>query len=725
MVFVSANFHIVEVMPNTTDDKNLEYVVIQNTSSGTQSLSWFILSDKQKDFIFSSLHSLAAWEKKQFFRPETKLILNNTNERLTLKNPARDVISEVEYSSSIKWTALRFPDLESQEEVIEDDDRGKDMEAEDFSHEAESQEEGKLQVLFDLQRPSYITQSGASSVYVCDTSKETCKVNFNLEKSFTSSFKKGDYFCRIDFWGTWTGEIEKCNPNTVEFPEGESPVVFRIFSRKDESLEAIREIQIINDSSLSSWDVTNSHSSISILYPRVTVQSGLNGDGRYFYCQKLECKINLEYKKRHKNERCLWKFWEGEKSHPTTDERCNPWYVSYGPWTYELKLRVYEKGNRSNKKVFRFYVYNEPEQFLVKEEKEQERVVWKKGEEKRDVPLKRSTETHWLKIPEQKIVAEEARKEEIPSEKTANIDIVLQWKLSKNKSLSGNILDCRGELRCYVNFTSSWEELSENIDVIWKQNGDIFSQKQNPSGVWIEWEGKHEISLELFDGEKMLQQKFFYIRILQAAENVILQKEKQERSWEDVKEGIEKEKKYTATMNFLPLKYDGLRISGKYLPSTSIKIFHGDKLLRELRTETSWKYRFVTKNILPWEHAFTLQWSNEVLQEKKYVLWAEKRAYWFTSKKPWKKSWKSSSTNIKTPQLVMQAQASDMQPNKNAAPELRLEEKIAAYFFLALALLLALGHMLFCQIDSAYKSSKLLSHSLRFSVKQQVNLLLG
>ncbi len=50
------------------------------------SLSGYILSDKKKDFIFSSEILLQAGEKRQFFRPETKLILNNSNEKLTLKN---------------------------------------------------------------------------------------------------------------------------------------------------------------------------------------------------------------------------------------------------------------------------------------------------------------------------------------------------------------------------------------------------------------------------------------------------------------------------------------------------------------------------------------------------------------------------------------------------------------------------------------------------------------
>jgi hypothetical protein len=48
------NFQIVELFPNTTDDKNLEYIVIQNISQVSLSLSGYILSDKVKDYIIQS-----------------------------------------------------------------------------------------------------------------------------------------------------------------------------------------------------------------------------------------------------------------------------------------------------------------------------------------------------------------------------------------------------------------------------------------------------------------------------------------------------------------------------------------------------------------------------------------------------------------------------------------------------------------------------------------------
>jgi hypothetical protein len=55
----AGDFKIVEVMPNTINDKNLEYFTIKNTSYGVKSLSGFILSDRSEKiytFLDEILH---------------------------------------------------------------------------------------------------------------------------------------------------------------------------------------------------------------------------------------------------------------------------------------------------------------------------------------------------------------------------------------------------------------------------------------------------------------------------------------------------------------------------------------------------------------------------------------------------------------------------------------------------------------------------------------------
>jgi hypothetical protein len=74
-----------EVLPNTDDDINLEYIELLNNSDSVIFLSGYILKDKSdKQFIFDSSYFLNAHEKKKYSRNETKIILNNTDEQLFL-----------------------------------------------------------------------------------------------------------------------------------------------------------------------------------------------------------------------------------------------------------------------------------------------------------------------------------------------------------------------------------------------------------------------------------------------------------------------------------------------------------------------------------------------------------------------------------------------------------------------------------------------------------------
>jgi len=126
------------------------------------------------------------------------------------------------------------------------------------------------------------------------------------------------------------------------------------------------------------YDETESYTNqLTLLRPNIIVQSGLDGSGKYFYCQKLDCKINLEYKKRHLDEMCLWKFRKGIPSSPTTHTRCNPGYVTLPEGIHELSLQIYEKDNESNRKVFHFFVYNEASQYEIGAI-QKEVVAWKR-----------------------------------------------------------------------------------------------------------------------------------------------------------------------------------------------------------------------------------------------------------------------------------------------------------------------------------------------------------
>ena len=100
---VSAELFITSVFPNTEDDAQQEYIELYNSSSDIFSLSGYTLSDaSNKVYTFGSGALLSSKIFTAFSRPETKILLNNTNETIFLKNPQGQVIDSISYVSSIK-----------------------------------------------------------------------------------------------------------------------------------------------------------------------------------------------------------------------------------------------------------------------------------------------------------------------------------------------------------------------------------------------------------------------------------------------------------------------------------------------------------------------------------------------------------------------------------------------------------------------------------------------
>jgi hypothetical protein len=101
-----------EIFPNTDDDVNLEYIELYNSWSFSQSLSWYILKDKaQKEFTFWTWEILLSLQKKKFFRPQTKILLNNSNEELFLYNNSWALIDSFSYEESINWEIIKIIDF--------------------------------------------------------------------------------------------------------------------------------------------------------------------------------------------------------------------------------------------------------------------------------------------------------------------------------------------------------------------------------------------------------------------------------------------------------------------------------------------------------------------------------------------------------------------------------------------------------------------------------------
>ena len=968
-------FEIVEVFPNTLDDKNLEYIILKNVSEESKSLSGYILADKRKEYYISKDIFLDAWEKKKFLRTETKIVLNNTNEVVKIISPEWDIIHEIEYKSSLKWALIRFweevssdsgyeeknekarneielisdeiylhvisdeADLDFSEENIRDNTFWYDKEKEEASLEAKkilqvpevifslqrpsyieesknkdificdgireeckvnfdlrksfldnfsdkdykceidfwfwkvtgqeercnpntitfpswvhniifsiyhksdtsifstyavqihnnatpkdgnsviwewgkitfwweeetymTQEESKLleeeeimrspEITLNFQRPSYIKESRNKDVFMCDETRDECKINFDLRDSFFEEFLEKDYVCQIDFW-FWkvTGQEGKCNPNTVIFPQWEHEVIFHVFSKDDKDVFSRRVVHILNikqsetidkvaisplenevdleDLSVEEifkvpevklsyqvpsyvnystnkqayicdksrddckinfdfrgsfsheylkkdysckidfwfwkmtweedkcnpntvifpawehqvvvhiyhkdklnlfsqkvirvsniWEIergnkieTSSIVSVSwgenllqekkvveknelhIFAPKIIVQSWLEWSGRYYVCKKDECSINLNYEKRHSDERCLWDFWSGVQGSQATHKRCNPWYVYFEKWIHELSLRVYEKNNESNKRSYVFYVYN----------------IWETLDSKEksvDNIFNKTQELSWDYM---------WRKGEGLENTLYDATIILQGKIGKEKEIvSSNELICHWVEKCYVNFNSVVESDMIDIEFVWLKDEEIFSEKQNPKWIWLnEWE--HNIMLQLVSGEKILKEIPYYVEV----ENIKKIKNDINYDYEQIdisqkwfishKKSIlsKTELKKIFTQNFLVLKYDGLRISWKAPIWSEIEIYIGEEKILSWVVDQKWKYRLVSSDFEVWIYTFNtkiiLETGEEIFLENsgKFEILENKIQNWISE---WEKVEKDKAKKLK------------------------------------------------------------------------------
>ena len=368
-----------EILPNTEDDTNLEYIELYNSWTLDKNLNWFTLKDKsEKSYIFSSWSIIWSGETKKFFRTQTKLLLNNNDEELYLYNNSWTLIDNFFYNTSIKWEAIKSISLLSYESnswnIGTWSWKLTNTWNIDYTNSWSSNNLNiydNFKVQFSFQNPTYILEKEKTLAnYICDNSKWECKINLDLRNSFTWSFKESDFNCEINFgfewWTNW--QENKCNPSTIVYPKWSFDLKFRIIPKLNSSLvftwgfllydrvepviiekEIIKEVEkeiIIykNKDSNTQKNKEKSTEKINIEIPKIIIQSWLDENNN---CKKESCSINLKYEEKNKNELCVWDF-SGWSFDSKTALKCNPWYVKYPFWNHKVKLKVYQKNNENN-----------------------------------------------------------------------------------------------------------------------------------------------------------------------------------------------------------------------------------------------------------------------------------------------------------------------------------------------------------------------------------------
>ncbi len=96
-----------QILPNTVDDTNLEYIEFRNTGCEDIDIGWYVLEDaSQKQYIFPPSTLLVSHETLHVWRPTSKIILNNTSEVLYLKRSDGTIEDQFAYETSTKWVTI-------------------------------------------------------------------------------------------------------------------------------------------------------------------------------------------------------------------------------------------------------------------------------------------------------------------------------------------------------------------------------------------------------------------------------------------------------------------------------------------------------------------------------------------------------------------------------------------------------------------------------------------
>lgn len=240
--FSYADFQINEIFPNTSDDTIYEYFSIKNNWNSSSNISWYSIFDKSwKEYFFED-YDFTKGESKNYFRSESKILLNNSNEELYLKNSFWEIVDTWVYEKSEKNIIYKkdinnvITSLENLNYLVSDNDDNIVI----------------PNVKYAFQNPSYLLNKDQNNndfwteqiIYYCDKNYDECKINLNYKDSFYGDYKESDFLCETDFW-LWDEiwEENKCNPSTVIFPIWDTEINIKIIEKNN--IENYRNLLIL------------------------------------------------------------------------------------------------------------------------------------------------------------------------------------------------------------------------------------------------------------------------------------------------------------------------------------------------------------------------------------------------------------------------------------------------------------------------------------------------
>lgn len=398
---VFSSFFIIEIFPNTPDDKNLEFISIYNSWVLENSLSGFYLEDKsEKKYYFWSGEVFGSGETKKYFREKTKIILNNTNEELYLKNNSEGILDNFNYLETVK-SHIYSKKFYSDEVKIESRIFSWTL-ADLLIWWEELTSSWELDWSWCLENTWSVISSWnileipdlkieiqswldflTWSIWKCPEKWDwDCKINLNLENTFTWIYLQEKFDCSWVFWtwaifSTWT--LEKCNPSYVTFWTWEFLIEAKIYEKENISNFKTGSINILNileenesqEEENSSWKILETIN-IKPIFGFQSPTYLLEKDLAFwtweviYNCDssKTECKINLDFRNTFTwelNESdfiCSLDFWFWTWILTWQENKCNPNSIIIPEWIFDLKYSIINKQNYNFAWTWSFKIIN-------------------------------------------------------------------------------------------------------------------------------------------------------------------------------------------------------------------------------------------------------------------------------------------------------------------------------------------------------------------------------
>ncbi len=487
---VSSDFVIHELFPNTDDDANMEYISIKNDSSSWDSLNWYTLSDKSGKSYNIWDDYLTGWQTKKYYRTETSIILNNSNEEIYLHDNNWNLHDSYSYSSSKNNTVI-YTDKNN------DTDDSSDDSSDDNSYYKYDSNIKSKKVLFD--KPKIIVQSWLDDNNYCYD--KNCTINFKYDTD------NKDLTCYWDFWDDFV--VYGCNPEHLDFWIGKHELVLEVCDKN------------YPDTCKNTFFVFRNLYKKTQVNAKITLQWWLTQNqmlkNNKLVCDWVDsCSINLSWNRsKWDNLIYFWNFSDGNYYNQK-----DPNSIVFDKWYYEIMLEIIDSDWEMDRDFLYLEVtwkYKQLNQTTVKEVDTESKTLSSKQDDDIEQIKKLLASLNINQKPTQNNSNNKNDDNIIMSNdyQEVSLKIDVQWRIWANKDLSDDKLVCYET--CSVNFDSS-NSIWNLKNHYWDFGNDKSFEWINPWYISYDDYGKYEVVLTAMDSMNREYSKSFEVEFVSSKE---------------------------------------------------------------------------------------------------------------------------------------------------------------------------------------------------------------